>query len=102
MATNQTRIQRRAEALRIARPVFNRGSLTTVRAVSPWAAVHLGFFEGSYESTTLCGALAGREVETVDEISSCADCAWVVRHSGHEYLIKDEDGWTGLYQPRAR
>lgn len=77
--------------------------VTAVRAASgSTAAVHLGFDAGSYDSMTFCGALDGRERETTDLAANCSACASVTREIGLGHLIKDEDGWTGLYLPRRR
>lgn len=78
-------------------------ALTGVRARSlPTRVVHLGFDHGSYDSYPLCGRLANRHPETTDETANCAPCLRVACELGLEYLIKDESGWTGLYEPRRR
>lgn len=77
--------------------------LTGIQAASSVTqVVHLGFDQGTHDSYTLCGALAKRETETTDEVANCSPCAREVRKLGLEYLIKDESGWTGLYEPRRR
>ncbi len=76
-------------------------SLTPVkREGSSSLAVHLGWDGGSYDTYPLCGALKGHDTETTDEPANCGLCARVVRLIGLAYLLKDEDGWTGLYEPR--
>jgi len=76
-------------------------SLTPVRQEgSAGLAVHLGWDLGSYDTHPLCGALRGRATETTDEPANCGPCARVVRLIGFDDLLKDEDGWTGIYEPR--
>lgn len=77
--------------------------LTGIKAISPFAqTVHLGFDSGTHDSYPLCGGLSNRRAETTDEVANCGPCAREVRKLGLEYLIKDESGWTGLYEPRRR
>lgn len=84
------------------RRMASRYSLTTLQAAdAARPGVHLGWEVDVRDLSPLCGALEGREVETIDEPSRCADCAFVVRAMGQEDLIRDEDGWTGLYLPRG-
>lgn len=81
----------------------SRYGLTTVRAIRTAAAgVHLAFETGVGDMATLCGAMETRELETIDEASHCADCAYVARGLGLEDYLKDDNGWTDLYCPRPR
>jgi hypothetical protein len=101
MATKQSRQQLVAEYRRTYET--QHVSLTPVRAEDDRGSrVHIGFDEGSYDSKPLCPALANRATETTDTPANCTQCAGIVRDMGLEYLIKDEDGWTGLYEPRRR
>lgn len=105
MARKLTRSQRLAAAVRASAPFAHRAdhSLTPVRAEGGTAsAVHLGWDCGSYDSVPMCGALAARATETTDDPANCADCAYVVRQLGLGDLLRDEGGWTGIYQPRTR
>ena len=78
-------------------------TLTPVKAEGSWRGrVHLGIDEGSYDTFPLCGALAGRATETTDEEANCGGCATVARAASMGYLLRDEDGWTGLYRPASR
>ena len=92
----QARLAREAALRETAR----RGdSLTTVRAPTTSRTVHLGFDHGSYGSYPLCGRLANGPTETTDETANCGLCRSVMRKLGLDHLIKDEDGWTGLWTP---
>lgn len=64
--------------------------------------VHIGVDEGSYDSKPICGALASRATETTDTAGNCSSCATVIRAIGLDYLIKDHEGYTALYQPKSR
>jgi hypothetical protein len=78
-------------------------SFTPVRASETYTeSVHIGVDEGSYDSKPMCGALANRATETTDTPANCSSCATIIKAIGLEYLIKDEDGYTDLYQPRKR
>lgn len=76
-------------------------SLTPVIAESEHTrAVHLAFDHGSYGLPPLCGALHGRSTMTTDTPANCSACATVARQLGRGDDLKDEQGWTGLYEPR--
>jgi len=105
MARNPNPVSRRTERLtKLAasqRRLADRFGLTNVQAADMTRpGVHLGFEVDVRDLSPLCGAVEGREIETIDEPSHCADCAFVVRAMDLEHLIRDEQGWTGLYLPR--
>lgn len=86
-------------------PILRRSdvSLTPVMAENTYGGtVHIGVDEGSYDSKPVCNALANRATETTDTPANCSTCATIIRAAGHEHLIKDEDGYTDLYQPKRR
>lgn len=98
---NPNRSERLAKMAANLGRLLGRHDLTAVRATrTATAGVHLSFDTGVDDLGALCGALEDKELETVDLPSHCADCAQVVRLMDAEHLIKDEDGWTGLYLPR--
>ncbi len=79
----------------------NVTSLTAVQATDTYTGtVHLGWDYGSYDSYPICGALKNRDCSTTDETANCPRCARVLREIGMEHLIKDVDGWTGIYRNR--
>lgn len=98
---NPNRAERLEKMAANLRRLLGRYDLTGVRPTrTATAGVHLSFDTGIDDLGALCGALEFAELETIDEPSHCADCARVVRLMDAEHLIKDEDGWTGLYLPR--
>lgn len=94
---------RRIEAIRLANEGRGKYNLTPVTGLvygEPSATVHLGYDLGTYDTSPICGLLAARDTETTDTPANCSGCAAVVREIGLGHLLRDEDGWTGLYEPR--
>lgn len=88
---------------------LRRYARTTPSSLTPVMAdggtggrIHPGFEEGTHDTVPVCGALRGRETITTDDSANCGGCATVVRAIGLGDHLRDEDGWTGLYQPRTR
>jgi hypothetical protein len=76
-------------------------SLTPVKAESERTnTIHLAFDHGSYDSAPLCGVLRWSNTETTDTPANCGRCAAVARQLGRGDDLRDELGWTGLYEPR--
>lgn len=97
-AAREDRMRRAVEE---AAPTDPHTSLTAIKAVGTYSeSVHLGWDYGSYESYPLCGVLKERDRETTDETANCPRCAKVLRTIGMEYLIRDSQGWTGIYRNR--
>lgn len=85
--------------------VFERrgDSLTPIKAESENTnTIHLAFDHGSYDNPALCGALHNRSNATIDTPANCGRCATVARQLGRGDDLRDEQGWTGLYEPRPR
>lgn len=89
-----------------ARPLAHRSDISFTPVMAEGGhyggTIHLGVDEGSYDSKPMCGALANRATETTDAAGNCSSCATIIRAIGLDYLIKDESGYTDLYQPKRR
>lgn len=99
---NPNRAERLTKLAASQQRLANRYGLTTVRAVrTATAGVHLSFETGLDDLAAICGAMEHKEMETVDLPSHCGNCVYVVNAMGLDHLLRDDDGWTGLYVPRG-